>query len=270
MSYTRKDIINELEKRGYKAIPNDVFRNNVKLEGIVIGDKKINPCIYVDDFIKSGFDLEETTTYIINIYEGSKSVDFNVNEILSKEWVLNNVFVALQKTSQKEFVIKRPTKFDGIEEYLYIKGSDYSIRINEGLLSHLDLSESNLWKRAYENTFCKEEISIQSISKAIGLFEDDYEDDFPLYVVTNKDKFKGSVAIFSDEVISFARAKGAKYLLALPSSIHEFLIYIVKDDVSLSELEEMKENMTSIICSVNENVVDEIERLGDKPYVIEI
>jgi len=269
MSYTREDIIKELTNKGYKAIPNDVYRNNVKSSGIVIGDNRTNPCIYVDDFIRRGYSLEETTNAIVNIYESNKSVDFDVDEILSRDWILEHTFIALQRESN-EPLVKRESRFEGIEEYLYLKGSSYSIRLNYGLLERVDISIDEMWKRAMDNTFSNSEICIESIVEAIGLDDDFGFDDCPIYVVTNKDKIKGSVLIFSEEVIAFGKEKGAKYLLALPSSIHEFLIYVVRDELTYSELEDLKANLSSIICCVNDQEVDESERLGDKPYVIKM
>ena len=271
MSYTREDIIKELSNRGYKAIPNDVYRNNAKLRGIVIGESRANPCIYIDDFLEKGVSLEETINTIINIYESNKSVTFDIDEILSKDWVMEHIYIALQRTSN-EPLIKKQSKFEGIEEYLYLKGSSFSIRLNEGLISRIEVSIEELWDRANSNTFRNGEVSISSIVDALGLdcTCDCYESDIPLFVVTNQEKHKGSIMIFSDEVISFAKSKGAKYLLALPSSIHEFIIYVVKEDLSTSELEEMKRNLSSIICCVNEQEVDEEEQLGEQPFVIKV
>lgn len=52
----RNDIILELKNRGYHAEPQDVVKNGVLKEGIILRtSSNIAPTVYVDDFIKQGF-----------------------------------------------------------------------------------------------------------------------------------------------------------------------------------------------------------------------
>lgn len=49
----REEIINELKNRGYNAQPQDVVKNGVMKEGIILRIKSnIAPTVYVNDFIK--------------------------------------------------------------------------------------------------------------------------------------------------------------------------------------------------------------------------
>lgn len=98
----RNDIILELKKRGYDAEPQDVVKNGVMKEEIILRtSSNIAPTVYVDDFIKRGLSASEAADACIRIFESNNSISFDVNQLLSRSFLWKNCYLGLQKTSDE-------------------------------------------------------------------------------------------------------------------------------------------------------------------------
>ncbi len=271
---TRELIIEELNNKGYKAEAMNSIKNGVELEGIrILTGGNVSPVIYTEAFIKEAEEenksLDEVVEAIINLYENRKAFDFDVEKLYDKEFILNSLFIGVQKTSKEE-ITKRDCELAGIESYLYIrketeKDGMYSIKVRADILKNANVSEEEAWTRAEDNTF--EETTLESMAKVIsdmmGIeYNEDMERELPFYVITNKSKIKGASAILNKKVLSeFGERFGAKKLVCLPSSIHEMLICPYVEDVELETFSEM-------VSEVNNTQVEPTERLTDNAYII--
>lgn len=73
----REEIINELKNRGYNAQPQDVVKNGVMKEGIILRIKSnIAPTVYVNDFIKRDLSASEAADACIRIFDSNSNVNF--------------------------------------------------------------------------------------------------------------------------------------------------------------------------------------------------
>lgn len=158
------------------------------------------------------------------------------------------VMVGLQPEGTDD-LIKLDSPFSGIEMYLYYRTETGIARLKNGAIEPDKLDEA--WGIAIENT--KANIRHFSLTGMFGLSEDK----FPM-VVTNESRVLGAAAILGAEKF----LPNGKYVM-LPSSIHEVLVMECTDDMNINEL-------TRMVREVNENEVDEKERLGNRAYTFRI
>lgn len=147
---TREMIITELKNRGYNAEAQTNIKNGVAFEGIrIMANSNVAPVIYTDDILRRAEEenknLDEVVSAIIGIYEANCSIDFDINELFDREFVLSHLYIGLQKESTEE-LIKRSCDLEGIESYLYIRrdrndGEGYSVKLNEGILERANITE---------------------------------------------------------------------------------------------------------------------------------
>lgn len=274
---TRELIINELGKKGYNAIANDVIKNGVTLAGICIHNgSNIAPVIYLDGLLEHFNNIDDIINNIINVYEAHKSIDIDIALLTNHDWILNNVYIALQKSSQEQ-LIKKPCEFDGIEQYLYIRGcidqDGWSVKLNPSIMEIANLSLSEVWNAATTNTFSSGETVIQSMAsimaEMIGYPDpDETKDVIPtMYVITNRSRVKGSSAILDIESIRYYFSnldKEYHKLIVIPSSIHECILVPVDDEVI--DLEQFN----AMVREVNSSEVDKTEQLSSHCYVLSI
>lgn len=271
---TREIIISELVNKGYNAEAVTTIKNGVAFDGIrIMANAKIAPVIYTDEILKRAEEeeqsIEEVVNGIIAIYEANRSIDFDIEEIFEKEFLLNHIFIGLQKESDEK-IIKRNCDFDGIESYIYIRksrpsGESYSLKLNPYIMEKTNVTEKELWQRAEQNT--NEEATLQSMANIIAemLHIEDVEEleaMNPMYVVSNKNKVKGASAVLNKEILAeFGRKFHTDKIVVLPSSIHEMILVPYTEEINL-------ENMTAMVKEINTTEVRPEERLTDKAYIV--
>ena len=267
----KNTIIEELELRGYEVAECTKIDNGVELAGIrIINDSNFQPIFYIDrlveDIIENSRSIYQVVNRIIDIVENSQP-NVNINEISKPEFIINNVYVGIQKKSNDD-TVKRDCFFDNTESYLYVKCSeDGSFKLKTELFKQLKISEEELWNKAMEHT--RATATIKSLSSIVGdIMGEEVKggENINLYVLTNKDNFRGSACIL-DPIIR-RRIKTyfkTNQILILPSSIHELIIKPIYDneEIDIGYMEKM-------IREVNEGYVDETEQLGDRPYILKL
>ena len=271
------EIQEELISRGYEEVRiSCVTKNSVRLTALSIRkDKKQNiaPCIYVTkelcDFknAKAACDVIEK-----RLSENCAPNIGDPDQLISRESILEKVTIGVQRASNQDLV-KRPSKLDGIEQYLFIRGNNlddsfWRIKLTPSLLKHANVGIDEVWCAAEANTFTESEITIQSmrnmISEMTGQEIDDISD-AKLYVVTNRNKSDGAVQIFNRKAIkSWAEKHGYKQLVVLPSSLHEVII-LPKDDNEIN-----LEGLSEMVKDINMSQVNPVDQLSDRAYLIDI
>lgn len=272
-------IIERLNERGYpNVMENPVVKNGVKKVGITIRNNASNiaPVIYLDDLLERYEDIDTIIDVIINIYEAHKSIDIDVEQLTSKGWILEHVYIALQKTSHEQGLIKKPTEYDGIEQYLYMRDTTpskegYSVKVNESIVKAAGISLESLWSSAEHNTFAEGETVIESMASVLLGMGCPIDCDLPLgvpgmYVVSNSLKEKGASAVLdADALRKFGEENNIHRAVVIFSSRHEvLLISVPESDINLEQYEQL--------CrEVNESgVVAEIDMLPTKCYVLSL
>ncbi len=273
------EIIEILKEQGYDAVAHDVMKNGVLKHGISIREHNISPCIYVDEILKDNphIPMDELVERIISIYETHKTVDIDLNEILSHDYVLSHLTIALQHASD-EVLIKRDCEdFPDLEQYLYIRGQSpkcgkWSIKLNESILDRAELTVDDAWTAAESNTFANGKTIIQSMAdvmqEILGMEEDELfnKEQIPMYVVSNAEKHHGSVQILDTSAIrAFAKKHNAQKLIVLPSSLHEMIIVLPAADEEL-ELDRFE----LMVAEVNATQVAPEEQLSNRAYILHV
>ena len=214
-------------------------------------------------------DFDNIIKQIISIYEEHQCIDIDISLFSNRDYILNNLFIALQKTSD-EPLIKRTCEFNDLEQYLYIRGKSsndfWSVKLNTPIMKNANLSLDEVWEAGIRNTFAENETVIQSMSSVIGNICDvGLFPEIPMYIITNRSNTKGSIQIFNKEKIKeWANSLPVipNRIICLPSSIHEFILIPTSDeDLDLDLFNDM-------VCEVNETEVDETEQLSSHCYVL--
>ena len=271
---TREMIITELNNRGYNADSQNSIKNGVVLEGIrILTNSNVEPIIYTEKIIENAEEqnktLEDVVSEIIAVYESSKAVNFDVKMFLDRDYILNNIYIGMQKDSTEE-IEKKACDLDGIESYLYIRGDSdkdgqYSVKVSRAILENANISECEAWEKGKEHT--NAETTISSIAKIMCEmmdmeYSEEMEDMTPLYVLTNKSKVKGASSILNkNALVEFGKKHNTDKIFVLPSSIHEMILIPYTEDMDIDTFSEMVEE-------VNNAEVDPIERLTDRAYII--
>lgn len=274
----RTEVVKKLNNRGFNAQERDVVKNGVVLKGIMVQPEEnagvcISPIIYMDtveELENRGLEEDEIISYLIKLYEDSKKFEFNVDTLNDGNFVLKNIFVGLQKTSS-ENIVKKETEFDEIESYMYINliknGQDSATtKVTAELLENAGISEDEAWIAAKENTYADTIIvsllKVMCLNVNMSYFEE--MEDMPIYILTNKSKIKGASAILNRNVLKeLADKYCTDKIIAMPSSIHEFLVIPYKEQYDIDKLSEM-------VKEVNLIEVNPIEQLADKAYLITV
>lgn len=281
MDITNEMIIKELVNRGYKAELQTGIKNGVEVSGICIAqdkesdtkDMKVNPVIYTDSIIRElggkegGF--EKAVSEIIGVYERNHILNFHVSELFDRNFILSHVYVALQRESSEELVKRDACGLDGIESYLYVRRDDgegeYSVKLKKELLEKAGIPEDEAWERAAGNV--NAETTIQSMDSVIAEIMGagcgkDMGNTMPFYILSNQRRFRGASSILNKEMLlQFAKKQGVDKIVALPSSVHEFILIPYHGEVNLEEYSKM-------VYEVNHSQVEPQDRLTDRAYLI--
>jgi hypothetical protein len=272
---TREMIINELNNRGYDAEACNTIKNGVELEGIrILTDSNVAPVIYTERFTSEAQDeeLEDVVSAVIATYNSNKAFTFDVRRLQEREFVLNGLYIGLQKASTEE-IEKKESGFDGIESYLYIRGNDeergiFSIKATKNILDGAGVSESEAWEQAEKNTEAESDIvnMVKIMAEMAGqeYDEENDNDEFQMYVITNKSRCKGAAAILNKKMLQeFGKRYHTDRIVVLPSSVHEMILVPYAEELNLDDLNAM-------VREVNDTQVDPTERLTNKAYIINI
>lgn len=253
-------IAEVINTKGYKAEPHDTVKNGITKHGIRISNEtNVAPVIYIDNM--DGTD-EEVADKVISIYENSKTPDFDTTQITNPDYILKNVNVGVQRLQSKADYIHRPTKYEDIEEYLYIRvDENMTFKVTEDLVAMLTketellIMADELWDIAYKNTFADYEL--KSLEEALGL----PGMGLPMYYLTNSYKTLGASQLLNDKALTECADKlGADKLYIIPSSIHEVLL--IADDGNADV-----EGLSAMVRAVNSDTVLPEEQLGDNAIV---
>ena len=276
MSITETNLLNELISRGYNATVTDVIKNGVTLRGLTIREndlQNIAPCIYIDRMLNDLDSPAEAADTIINIYRSHRTINLgcDISDLTKPDYILSHTYIGLQKSSNEE-IARRPSPYDGIEEFLYLRGETeredgdrWSIKLKLAMIADMDTDD--LWKTAEERTFRGFQIqSLGNVLTGFGLFDDnDLPAIPPMYVITNPEKYRGAaLACDIKSIKSWAKEHDYHKIVVLPSSIHEMILVPVADEdiIDMNSFNEM-------VKEVNEPPVDPVERLTDRAYIID-
>lgn len=126
------------------------------------------------------------------------------------------------------------------------------------MLETFGISVTEAWDLAEIHS--NEEAEYKSLAKILNIEE--YEDNI-MYVLSNKSRFRGASSILNRNLlIKLAKELDTDKIIAIPSSIHEFLIMGYSEDIDIKDINKM-------IKEVNSEILPE-EILGDKAFILNV
>lgn len=261
----REDIIQELKNRNYNVIANDVYKNGVKLEAIIIkDDSRITPTVYTEAIISHAENVKQAADIAERIYLENKSVDFDINQLTDKDFIMSHVRIGLEHENEHITALSRETEYPDLMQYLYVTSelsdeTKWSVRITAQLAENAGVDIGELWEVAERNTFADSIItSMCQILAEMGMIDADdavelHADSF-MYIISNHSRQKGASAILNKQLLhQFADEHNCKKLVILPSSIHEcILIPCDNTEIDIESFDNMIQEVNSTQVSPEE------------------
>ena len=286
---TLKNVENKLKDQGFptKIMTND--SESYEDWNLLFGHEqvlmRVNAVSAMKKMLTVGIDA--FVDELVKGYRGTPQNVLSLMELLkNKEWVESHLTVRVLSAFPETELdqtdrINRDTKFEGIRSFLYLnieeelKDVRMGTYVSPAVLQAAGLSQDEAWECASKNVadsceiksmkeilierypeFYDTEVAVSSLD--IGIPEPE------MYVMTNESAAYGAAAILNDEVLrDFGERIDCRQMIAIPSSIHEFILLRASDGCDAEGLRE-------IIRSINLSEVLPEERLGDFPYLITI
>ncbi len=266
----RNEIIKALEAKGYQAKKHDVVKNGRTFKAVVLNTgSNVNPVFYTNLITDKEDTPEDVADKIIEMSKACIGCPIDPEKLTDRDWIHDHLTIAVQRESD-ENLVKKPSDFAGIEEYLILisgglEGS-ISVKVTPALLANARLPEEDAWLAAKLNLSQSVQIfSLQSMLSDTfgGAFGPEGEDQLDIHVVTTSYRTKGAAAILSrDDMIEFMEAHNAEKLIILPSSIHEALIIPYHNYMDM-------EYFSKMVKEINATHVAPEDQLADRAYLYE-
>ncbi len=269
---TPGEITEELCQRGYSDVAlNDVVKNGVHFTALTVrsSSSHISPCVYIDDMCRNLSDPAVAADSIENMLRNNPSpLNLDLNQISSREYILENVYIAAQRTSDEELV-RRDTAFEGIEEYCYVQNAlnekIWSFKLKPFHLLAAGISTEELWTAAEGNTYSEKEFCIRSMQEILGEMAGVDLGACPeympaMYVLSNPRKLRGAVQVFNRPALEkWAESIGFRRFIMIPSSLHEVILIPREESVeSLMPLNTMVQDVNRLEVSAEEQLADQV------------
>lgn len=254
-----------------------VRKNNaVLLDGLSIlgqGDN-LSPAIYLNGYYKdylSGRTLEEIGRDILILYQQKrKSGHFDMEAFKDPKRARQRIVCRLINYDKNRILLGHvPHRIFlnlAIVYYYLVESRELgeaSILVKEEFLPLWGMDEEALHKAALENTgrlLPWDFLSMtQILHDASGVEFWREEPELPLYILSNRDKYFGSVWITDSRVLEEIGEELRGDYYVLPSSVHECMIVPANLRADVEELQEM-------VREINETQVEPEEVLADTVY----
>lgn len=231
-----------------------------------IGDEdlKFIPVFHSAD-LEDGLTPKEIADEVERIYAKQvDDLDFDADDVSSKEYILANVQPRLIREEKTEYARRHNILLiPFLNLYIYfavtIKEStdtgelvSYSLDITN--LEKADITEDELLKAAKGNL--RRSVNIESIEDVLGLMDEDMGTTFS--VASNTSRHYGAAVMILNDVLSDFESKAGSFHI-IPSSVHEVLLVPDSLNIPPAELKDM-------LLDVNSTVVRDEEVLGLEVY----
>ena len=256
-----KKLLKELANLGFECAIEKCTKNRATLTGvrIVKHNGGVSPMLYIEKF--SGKDEAEIAGQMAKIFKATElSEDFDFEKILTKENVLKNAVIVLaSEETVPENAVRFESPFEGISTvpaFTVDIAEEKSgiVRIQKSMLGELGITEVELMKAAMKNTEC--DFNFKTVS-FFGV---------SLHYVTNTRECNGASSVLcKDKMAEVISEKFGEAVIAIPSSVHEFLLVPCE---MVEECTNVAEELKNIISAVNRDEVLPEEQLGDQAYVV--
>ncbi len=244
--------------------------NGVELDAYCLKDGELScsPTIYYGDWFQQSDD--EIAEYLRRMYK-EHAVRLDTEKLMTREYVLANVVPAVVGDgNRKVFDDQNVVYKEYLDMLVYYRlqvtvkdGLNGSAKVNAGILSMAGVTEEELDVAAFENV--AKDIQIVKmgdlLADMLGDELDLFENEPPMYVVTNSERAHGAGLIACSEALKDIASVIGGDAFVIPSSIHELIAVptaMVGDGMQLAET----------VAFVNETEVKAEERLTNSVYLL--
>ena len=260
----------------YEVVEQEVTKNNgVRLHGIMAKKAGQNtfPTVYVDEHYDEHMSKDEIEYLAMNL---SKTLiraelpeNISLDSFLNYETARDRLYLKLVNADRnRDLLLDVPhRRFHNLAVVYYYAMEDScfdrkaSILIRNSHMEQWEVEEKTLHEDALKSapllnpgTF----VPMRDLLREL-YGKDVIHEDFPLYVLTNHDRYNGASAILYPGMTErIAQTVGGSYYI-LPSSVHELIV--VPDDGNTD-----KKTLLSMVTEINLVEVTEEELLADAVY----
>lgn len=250
-------VVEEISKRLINAsIRTDevVKINGLRLHSLTIteNNSSIAPCIYLDSYYedyKNGvLELSDIIEKILKVYHSpSRIMDFDPSFFSDYEKARLLLRGQLINTDMNQDMLQTLPHREVLDLSLiyFVKvdmpqaGEKGSIRVTNAHMRLWGVTEEELYKQVISNMKENDQSTITSLSQMVRqlcTWEDDSlpelnEENCPMYVLTNHSQMNGAAEIINTNTLHTFAASLGKDFIMLPSSIHEWLLLPVIDNL---------------------------------------
>lgn len=269
------------EKMGEKAQVERrrITKNNgVELEGITITEEgqRISPMIYLDEYYsiyERGVTIPQIGEDILRIYERSreslpKTPDFYTDFEKVKARLACKL-INYQRNEKQLVRVPYVRCLDLALVFYYVLEEEEigrgTILIYNSHLTMWGISKEQLYEAARRNTpglLPYEFIEMRELLAESFADGEDFEEELPMYVLSNRERHFGAVNMIYDSVLSEIGRRIGDDFYVLPSSVHECIIVPAGAKATRSELSNM-------VWDINRTQVLPEEVLSDNVYFYE-
>lgn len=254
--------------------------NGVLLDGLVICEKdsRVSPNLYLNDYydlLMEGETKESILSKIICSYEQAKHLpNFDPDMFNDFEAVKDRIIFRLINQNSNAVLLEDVPFFPFLDLAIVfsvmvnIRGEHFgTVLIHNNLLTKWGITKETLLEIAKENTYQAlrpdciplEQLVDDMIPEADKALFSDISPAFPMYVLSNIQRFYGAGVICYPTYLEELSRRLSQDLYVIPSSIHEVLIIPMSSDISLEALSDM-------VRQVNASQVPPEEVLSNHAY----
>jgi hypothetical protein len=285
MEMTKREYAQEIANRvGGEVKEVEKVKGHV-LTGISIMNGNVAPTFYIDEMYDDGVDLDRATGIVDRSF---KNADTNINIDWVMDWdqVKENLYLALYGWNVNAEVIRSAAEY-GFDDlvlvpYILCDKIGGTIKVRKELIEKWGVTEDTVYKVAMGNTKFQMGYSIGYMEDTLGGLIDpsmlpegfdlgiggmvsdvedlrDYNGDFEMLVITNKDKVFGAIGVIL--ALDGLKKKYPNGFIVVPSSIHEVII-------APKGRKEDLDAFAVMVGEVNDQEVAPEQRLSDHAYFI--
>lgn len=177
---------------------------------------------------------------------------------LNKTTLLENIYPILHPQLNPDAVSVHLKGMEDIEMGFCFDVSDDKIGfITKQTLKEYSLTTEELLRAVNTNPY---EYQFKTLSEMLGLPDELNEDMYPMYVLTNEKNFYGAGAFCVKSIVHNVMETLKCDIFIFPSSKHELII------VPANSLCQDAKELTEMVHQINQDMVEEKDRLSDNVY----
>jgi hypothetical protein len=235
-----------------------VVKNGISCNGFsLITESNIAPVVYFSE-------TETVEQYMDRVNEAISNIPyFNLDELKHKEYILKNIYVSVQRSSESMYVKKKIMNLECILR-VRVDCTPYeqgSIKVTKSFLSMSGIPEYTAWEYANKNTLSS--LMVRNMADFLDLPNESLHE-MPLYVVTTKRCVDGASALLYPILFKeFCKKKNTQSVLILPSSTEEVIIFPDEENMRY-------EDLANMVGDINNAQVDPLIQLDPVVYRYDI